>query len=296
MMVTNSKSCFVIAPIGKENSSDRKRSDQVFKHIIAPAAAACGYEAIRADNLSKPGLITSQIIEHLVTDQLVIADLTGHNPNVFYELAIRHVVKKPVVQIIQTTESIPFDVASTRTVQFDHRDLDSAVQGRDEIIRQIRAVESNPEEVDTPISVAIDLKFLRESNNPLEKSNAEIMALLQQLKQGIEKIVQRDNEAEVRRKQMEWIDEIALAFKGFLPALKFISTTPEIQRFRQLGAPGNITAHTAPDGRNCPGTQGVIIDISPAENTVTLRCSTCSGDLKCQMAKEIGSAAGVSGL
>jgi hypothetical protein len=41
-MATNSKSCFVIAPIGKENSPDRKRSDQVFKHIIAPAAAACG--------------------------------------------------------------------------------------------------------------------------------------------------------------------------------------------------------------------------------------------------------------
>src|SRR5262245_11520148 len=106
-MISNSKSCFVIAPIGKENSPERRRSDQVFKHIISPAAAACGYEAIRADNLSKPGLITSQIIEHLVTDQLVVADLTGHNPNVFYELAIRHVVKKPVVQIIQITESIP---------------------------------------------------------------------------------------------------------------------------------------------------------------------------------------------
>ena len=293
-MSTNSKSCFVIAPIGKENSPERKRSDQVFKHIISPAALECGYEAIRADNLAKPGLITSQIIEHLIADQLVIADLTGHNPNVFYELAIRHVIKKPVVQIIQATESIPFDVASTRTIHFDHKDLDSAAKCKEEIVQQIKAVESNAEEVDTPISVAIDLKFLRQSDNPLEKSNAEIMALLQQLRLGIEQITQRDAEAEIRRKQTEWIEEILVSFKGFLPALKFLSTSPEVQRLRHLGAKANVTAHATPDGQNCPGTEGVVVNIIPAESAIILRCNTCSGDLKCPMTPEIGSAAGTS--
>lgn len=81
------KICFVIAPIGEEGSDIRRRSDQVFKHIIAPAAKDCGYETIRADKISEPGIITSQVILHLVEDALVIADLTGRNPNVFYELA-----------------------------------------------------------------------------------------------------------------------------------------------------------------------------------------------------------------
>ena len=91
------KICFVIAPIDAEGSETRRRSDQVLNHIISPAAEECGYETIRADNISEPGIITSQIIQHLLEDSLVIADLTGRNPNVFYELAIRHAIKKSVV-------------------------------------------------------------------------------------------------------------------------------------------------------------------------------------------------------
>ncbi len=181
-MASANKTCFVIAPIGAEGSEVRIRSDQVLKHIISPAAQECDYEAIRADQISEPGLITSQVIQHVVEDPLVIADLTGRNPNVFYELALRHAVKRPVVQIIHATESIPFDVAASRTIHVDHHDLDSAARAKEEIIRQIRSVERNPVDVDTPISVAIELQSLRQSDNPLEKSNAEIITMLQDLR------------------------------------------------------------------------------------------------------------------
>jgi len=86
------------------------------------------------------------------------------------------------VQIIHATETIPFDVAATRTIHFDHHDLDSVSKAREEIVRQIHAVERNPDEVDTPISVAVELQSLRRSDNPLEKSNAEIITMLQELK------------------------------------------------------------------------------------------------------------------
>jgi len=95
------KSCFVIGPIGESGSPIRSRADRVFRHVIQPAAAACGYfKVIRSDLDARPGMIGSQVINHLLDDDLVIADLTGHNANVFYELAIRHMVQKPVVQII----------------------------------------------------------------------------------------------------------------------------------------------------------------------------------------------------
>ncbi len=176
------KVCFVIAPIGEEGSDIRRRSDQVFKHIVTPAAKECGYETIRADTISEPGMITSQVIQHLLDDALVVADLTGRNPNVFYELAVRHAVRKPVVQVIQAGEPIPFDVSQSRTIQVDHHDLDSAARCRDELIKQIHAVEHDPANVDTPISVAIDVQHLRESKNPLEKSSAEIMSMLQDMR------------------------------------------------------------------------------------------------------------------
>jgi len=174
--------CFVIAPIGEEDSEPRRRSDQVLKHVIAPAAKECGYRALRADKISEPGIITSQVIQHLVEDPLVIADLTDWNPNVFYELAVRHAVRKPVVQIIQAGQRIPFDVAGTRTIPLDHRDLDSVEQCRRDIVRQIQTVEKDASQVDTPISAAIDLQSLRRSENPLEKSNAEIISMLQELR------------------------------------------------------------------------------------------------------------------
>lgn len=98
---TAERLAFVICPIGEPDSDSRRRADQILKHVIEPAVLECGYKALRADKISEPGIITSQIITHILNDALIVADLTGHNPNVFYELAVRHAIKKPVVQIIQ---------------------------------------------------------------------------------------------------------------------------------------------------------------------------------------------------
>jgi hypothetical protein len=283
MMPLKSHICFVIAPIGRENSPERIRSDQVFRHVIAPAATECGYEAIRADNISEPGLITSQVIQHVVADPLVVADLTGRNPNVFYELALRHAIKKPVVQIIQANEQIPFDVAATRTVQLDHHDLDSVAHAKQEIIRHIKSVEQNPSEVDNPISVAIDLQFLRQSDNPLEKSNAEIMALLQQLKTGVEDLVERTTEAANARKKTEWMDELAPLFQRFAPVLKFVLSTPDGQRLFQIGTQTAILSHKAPDGNLCAGKEGIILTIGSSVEPGTVQCITCAGRIQQQV-------------
>jgi len=192
-MATN-KTCFVIAPIGEPESETRKRSDQILKHIISPAAEECGYEAMRADHISEPGIITSQVIQHIVDDPLVIADLTDRNPNVFYELAIRHAIKKPLVQIIKKGEAIPFDVAGTRTVHVDHHDLDSVEEAKTEIIKQIKSVEKDATEVDTPISVALDLQLLRHSDNPEQRSLADIVQAISELRSGFLSIEKRLSE------------------------------------------------------------------------------------------------------
>ena len=228
--------CFVIAPIGAEGSDVRIRSDQILKHIVGPAAKDCGYDPIRADQISEPGLITSQVIQHVVEDALVIADLTGRNPNVFYELALRHAVKKPVVQIIHATESIPFDVAASRTVHVDHHDLDSAAKAREEIGRQIRAVEKNPTEVDTPISVAIELQSLRQSDNPLEKSNAEIISMLQEIRVGLVAIREEPRSSRVHPGMVE---EMVMFFRRLSHELEALTagekqpTVEQLQNLRQ---------------------------------------------------------------
>ena len=184
--------CFVIAPIGDQESDTRKRSDQVLKHVIKPAATECSYNAIRSDEIAEPGLITSQVIQHIVDDPIVIADLTERNPNVFYELAIRHALKKPFVQIIKKGEQLPFDVAGMRTISVDHHDLDSVEVARKEIVSQIKSVEDlTPEQVETPISVSLELQFLRQSENPEQRSLADLVAAVSDVRSGFNNLEKR---------------------------------------------------------------------------------------------------------
>lgn len=176
------KICFVISPIGEEGTETRERSDQVLKHIITEPVKQLGYEVIRADKISEPGIITTQIIEHIVDAELVIADLTEKNPNVFYELAVRHAIRKPLVQIIKKGEIIPFDVAATRIIQFDLHNLDSAASAKEEILSQVKSLEAGNSEVYNPISVSLDLKVLKESGNIEERSLADIVEAISDLR------------------------------------------------------------------------------------------------------------------
>lgn len=190
-MATDEKLCFVISPIGDPDSETRKRSDQVLRHVIRPAVSERGYKAVRADEIDTPGLITSQVIQHVVNDPLVVADLTERNPNVFYELAIRHALRRPLVQIIQQGETIPFDVAGTRTVFVDHRDLDSVQDARNEIIKQVQVLEKDESDIETPISVSLDLQRLRQSTDPAERSRADLLSAVLDVRSSLSKVEQR---------------------------------------------------------------------------------------------------------
>lgn len=185
MTKENKKSCFVICPIGQPDSAERKRSDQVLKHIIEPVVTEKGYTPIRADQLDKPGIITNQVIEHLRQDDLVVADLAGGNPNVFYELAVRHVVGKPVILIIQKGDAVPFDVSPSRVIPLDHTDLDSAAECRRRLASQIAAVEEDPLACDNPITQAIDFAPSGDRDTVQKRQTARILDYLQAIQQGV---------------------------------------------------------------------------------------------------------------
>jgi hypothetical protein len=148
--------CFYIAPIGDEGSDPRKHSDLFLGSIVEPALEPFQLTVIRADAIDKPGIITRQIIDYIMRSRLVIADLSFHNPNVFYELALRHAVKLPIVQLIRTSDRVPFDVNQMRTIQIDTTDIYSLVPRIDsyraEVANQVRRALEADHIVDTPIS------------------------------------------------------------------------------------------------------------------------------------------------
>jgi len=190
-MTKELKDCFVISPIGESDSTTRKRSDKVLKHIITPSVSSFDYKPIRADQISEPGIITTQVIQYIVEAPLVIADLTDRNPNVFYELAIRHAIKKPLIQLIKKGEAIPFDVAATRIVHFDIQDLDSVEEAKEEISNQIKNLHEGDGECDNPISISLELKILKESGNPEQMSLADLLSVITELRSNILSIDKR---------------------------------------------------------------------------------------------------------
>lgn len=149
--------CFYIAPIGQDGSEQRKHSDLFLGTIVEPALESFGLRVVRADSIDKPGVITRQILDYIMKSRLVIADLSFHNPNVFYELALRHAVKLPIVQIIRSGDGIPFDVNQMRTIHIDTSDIYSFAPRidsyRSEVANQVRRALEPDYVVDTPISV-----------------------------------------------------------------------------------------------------------------------------------------------
>ncbi len=144
--------CFVIAPIGEDGSETRKRSDKVFAHVFE-VALGNEFKVVRADQISQPGMITTQILSALQDSELVLADLTEHNPNVFYELAVRHAVEKPVIHVTDPRWKIPFDVAGFRTIVFDFTDLDSVANAVKKLKEQASEIRSGSFG-ETPIKLA----------------------------------------------------------------------------------------------------------------------------------------------
>lgn len=129
--------CFFIAPIGADESEHRQHSDAILSSYVEKALATVEpkLRVVRADKITQPGMITKQVLEYLLKSRLVVADLSYHNPNVFYELAVRHATGKPVIHIKRTSDPIPFD-------NKDFRTIDIAFENKFDILAQIETVRS----------------------------------------------------------------------------------------------------------------------------------------------------------
>jgi hypothetical protein len=181
--------CFFIAPIGEDSSEVRKRSDGVRDWVVKPAAkAAAELTTVRADDVGEPGQITAQAVQHCLKAKAAVADLTGGNPNVYYELSVRHGALLPVVLIAEEGTKLPFDISQSRVIFFDHTNLSSAGQAKEELQAQIEASLSGTP--DNPISDGMRLAELQ-AGNAEEQTLAAVLDRLQRLSHTTEQIDQR---------------------------------------------------------------------------------------------------------
>ncbi|PHC03863.1 MULTISPECIES: hypothetical protein [Bacillus cereus group] len=113
------KTCFIITPIGDDQSDIRRAAEGVIDAVIVPALCDMGFDEKNikvAHRMPSPGSINKQVISNILECDVAVANLTNLNPNVMYELAIRHAARKPVVQICQKGTRLPFDITEERTI------------------------------------------------------------------------------------------------------------------------------------------------------------------------------------
>jgi hypothetical protein len=165
--------CFFISPIGAEGSEVRCRSDAVNNFIVKPAVASLGLRTVRADEVDRPGQMTLDVFRHVVNAKAAVADLTGANPNVFYELAVRHTVQLPVVLIVDEHEvaALPFDINQMRVISLDHRDLASVDRAKAAITAHL--TEALAGAVDSPIGTMLNVEALSHGGSA-EQALAEL--------------------------------------------------------------------------------------------------------------------------
>lgn len=158
--VSYDKICFYITPIGEEGTEQRKHSDMLLECIVSPVLEEYGLKAVRADQIDKPGIITNQILDYITKSRMVVVDLSYHNPNVFYELAVRHMKGLPAIHLSRASDKIPFDIGNFRTITLDMSDLYSFVPQietyKSQISAQLRSLLDANGDADNPISAYLN--------------------------------------------------------------------------------------------------------------------------------------------
>jgi len=148
------RSCFVISMLGGDGSDNRKHADK-FMRIIVEKAIGEIYEVERADKIDEQGRITTQIIKKIYNADLIIANLSTYNANVFYELAIADCFEKPVVMFISPKEAhIPFDMTDMRVIKYDENfDFEDATNAQESLMKFVNNIDLS--KIENPYTTAM---------------------------------------------------------------------------------------------------------------------------------------------
>ena len=181
-------SCFVISPIGEVGSPDRDAADKTLKHLIRKALDS-DFKVDRGDADSNPGNITPRILAAIQEADVIVADLSGHNANVFYELAVAHGYAIPTVLIQRDGEKVPFDVKDMRTVRYDLSDPDKLEDAQKTLHKYAMYALANPGKLESPLSQAKRFEAVAKSDDPVTESNVQVTEALQDLSTEIRRVL-----------------------------------------------------------------------------------------------------------
>ena len=170
------KRCFIVTPIGSDGSDTRRAAQGLIDAVIKPVLGELGFEVFVAHEMYKSGSITNQVIEHLIEDEMVIANLSELNPNVMYELAVRHAKRRPVVTVAVSGTRLPFDISDERTIFYDD-DMLGVENLKPELKEMVQAAMAEIEPPDNPIYRYVETNLIvsSETTTDAERHIVEVL-------------------------------------------------------------------------------------------------------------------------
>jgi hypothetical protein len=186
------KKAFVIMPFSETASCTKAQWTEIFEDIFRPAFLDLGYACERA----KPsiGNLTGSIVEQLRTSRIALADLTDRNPNVFYELGVRHALRRGTIIVSQDEKHVPSDLRGYWFLPYGVRPAEVR-EFKANIARVVKEFDAAPERSDNPVAdylqkenAVVSDYAQRENLNKLSALSTEITGNIADLERGGEYI------------------------------------------------------------------------------------------------------------
>lgn len=156
-----------------------------YEHIYVPAIEAADLKSCRADDLYRPGTIVQDIWDYTKSAKLVLADLTGRNPNVFYELGLAHALAKPVILLSETIDEVPFDLRALRVIEYNKNESAWGAILKEKITKAIKEVLIAPQKAVLPSFIDTPKAGRGITMSPHEREIVEIRQDMEILKRAL---------------------------------------------------------------------------------------------------------------
>lgn len=202
------KKCFIITPIGDEGTGIRRHIDGIINAVLKPVVEdEFGYELEVSHRIDAPGNIPKQVILSIYKSDLVIANLTSNNPNVMYEIALRHCFGNPAIMIAENGTKIPADIMGERTI-FYTNDATGVLELREKLesmIQRISVDSDNSSEMQGPVYDALRSEIETESiiKNLPSTEKAEEFSLIINMLEDLKMEIRSKEALEARRRAHE---------------------------------------------------------------------------------------------
>jgi hypothetical protein len=227
--------CFVIMPFGGW-------LDDYYEEIYKPAIASAHLEVHRADDLFRPSTIVNDIWSYTKRAKLLLADLTGRNPNVFYELGLAHALGKPAILIAESMDEVPFDLRALRVIIYDKNAPDWGSILNEKIASSIKEVLASPVAAVLPAFLELNNSSPKPVLTEGERQFAEMKQEIELLRHELRSSQERSSTS--RRGGPSQIDppEARDLISHFLSS--GLSTSAIIRRVEPLGPPADWILRT----------------------------------------------------